>query len=852
MSMYLLIANILLINLLIAVFNNIFNETNSISHQVWMFQRFTVVMEYQQKPFLPPPLIAICHFYSLIKYCFRKAKGLQEVRDNGLKLFLEKDDMEKVYDFEEECVEGFFQEQNTLLLQSTEERIKNTDERVENMTQKIEDINTKENLQALSIQNMEFRLRRMEESTEQILSHLAVIHRFMSTHINSDVVAPGSVVNLSTFPQTYEVQRNRTMSENDSANMLLPSAAIPITFPATTRIRKFNRSLTEVRPDAYIFDDGAHLEVRTVLEENELMQSSEEINEYSVSVRSRKLSVQSEEPEYCISPPPTTVQQQQQSVLTSQESAVEAEQPIMRSDSITRRSLSFRQDTAKSEESKDTLTPLDGCEERTLIGVENAMPSATSAAASTAIDDTDRQRFGLRRRNSQLGRRNSESQSQQVYDINRSQNSLNIVGMPKRQFSLTQSEPDTDDGVAGVGGVGRTKPTGKAGRHLLLQIHAEYTSITDELESMITSPTNSLMDEKPKKIDQLTNPEFAALLEKQHLKECEDNDYMVMEELLTTRSGSSDECDDTIEGNFFNFSSFSYEQPISFKFIGGFASDYTQRRMLRRETAIELPVTPSKLQKASEQNQEFQISNERRAVSADNPPSTSRSNNMSYLIPDTDQQRHNKKPSNESLQKNSSSDNTDYSAHPYHVIKQNSNDTNSSFNIDNSSFTNDLSLEADSMQSTLNSTVIENTAATEVFPKRASTISATDNRANVALLRKQYSVDHHHYRGSDGMSAASAKRPLSENLEKAFTLSENRSPAVAMKISPRIHMNVLKESSSTSTEDTREDARKMIPSISTHLVQDEIAKLSLNIKSSVEEDEVSRTIAIDDNAETMC
>jgi len=40
-----------------------------------MFQRFTVVMEYQQKPVLPPPFIALCHFYSLLKYCVRKAKG---------------------------------------------------------------------------------------------------------------------------------------------------------------------------------------------------------------------------------------------------------------------------------------------------------------------------------------------------------------------------------------------------------------------------------------------------------------------------------------------------------------------------------------------------------------------------------------------------------------------------------------------------------------------------------------------------------------------------------------------------------------------------------------------------------
>lgn len=37
MSMYLLIANILLINLLIAVFNNIFIEVNAVSHQVSNF-----------------------------------------------------------------------------------------------------------------------------------------------------------------------------------------------------------------------------------------------------------------------------------------------------------------------------------------------------------------------------------------------------------------------------------------------------------------------------------------------------------------------------------------------------------------------------------------------------------------------------------------------------------------------------------------------------------------------------------------------------------------------------------------------------------------------------------------------
>lgn len=135
MAIYLLIANILLINLLIAVFNNIFMEVNAISHQVWMFQRFTVVMEYEQKPILPPPFILICHLYLLLKYFKRKMKGIRETYDNGLKLFLEKEDMERLYDFEEECVEGYFAEQDYKLQQSTEERIKVTAERVENILQ---------------------------------------------------------------------------------------------------------------------------------------------------------------------------------------------------------------------------------------------------------------------------------------------------------------------------------------------------------------------------------------------------------------------------------------------------------------------------------------------------------------------------------------------------------------------------------------------------------------------------------------------------------------------------------------------------------------------------------------------
>ncbi len=117
-----------------------------------MFQRFTVVMEYEQKPTLPPPIIIFQHVFFVLKYLKRKIQGIQETYDNGLKLFLDKEDLEQLYDFEEECVEGYFREKETRLQMSTEERIKQTADRAENIQQKVEDINQKENNQNSSIQ----------------------------------------------------------------------------------------------------------------------------------------------------------------------------------------------------------------------------------------------------------------------------------------------------------------------------------------------------------------------------------------------------------------------------------------------------------------------------------------------------------------------------------------------------------------------------------------------------------------------------------------------------------------------------------------------------------------------------
>ncbi|XP_017838230.1 transient receptor potential cation channel trpm isoform X4 [Drosophila busckii] len=808
MSMYLLIANILLINLLIAVFNNIFNEVNSVSHQVWMFQRFTVVMEYQQKPVLPPPFIAFCHFYSLLKYCVRKAKGLEVQRDNGLKLFLEKDDLERLYDFEEECVEGFFHEQEIILNQSTDERVKNTTERVETMSQKIEDINQKENIQTATVQNIEFRLRKMEESSEQILSHLGVIHRFMSTHTAGNEDLRGSVMNLPT-----EMHRMRTisMSDNEAGGAGSSSgggggggaAAVPISaaglsaalgLSATLTLnslqvnnrRRFNRSLTEVRPDAYILDEGTHFEVVPLPEEpDEAIKSREALNEQVV----RKASMVSEPDSDLYLP------------LSQRPSTCET---VKRTPYVT-----VRQDTGASTESKDTLTPMGvNDDDQTLVGGDNSDDAAPDMTFEAA------RHRALRQRTVSLCRRNSETYSLTGADINRSHISLNqLTTLSRRQLSLTHSEPDSDK----------------------------------DMPPTIAAPVSL---DRPK--TEMSRAEVAAALEKKHLKECEENDYRILEGLFEAR-GSID----------------AGVQPYEI----GVSVDYSHRYPLRRETAVEL--SPSKpaieggllgavgggdssdttsshhaatsgFQLKHERPWQRNSSMEQQAYQSPLVPTRATSD---FLNAPYDSSGRLFKKSSESLQKNSSTD-TDYSAHPYRFIKQSSNETNTSltgsYNVDTPSLTAEPSLDAGDSQSVsgISMSVAPAVSTARYQPKRTASVGAVDGRQ----LKKQFSLDQSKPLSAQASAEAAvvveAGQATLPALAGAKLISSLKPP-----YSSKLGMNVLKESSS-STEESRDgealsssplsssakssNVALSIPQISTHLVQDEIAKLSSNIKSSTD------------------
>ncbi|KAM9342245.1 transient receptor potential cation channel subfamily M member 2 [Pholidichthys leucotaenia] len=67
LCVYLLFANILLLNLLIAIFNFTFQEVQDNTDRIWKFQRYELIKEYHSRPAAPPPFIILSHIYLFIR-----------------------------------------------------------------------------------------------------------------------------------------------------------------------------------------------------------------------------------------------------------------------------------------------------------------------------------------------------------------------------------------------------------------------------------------------------------------------------------------------------------------------------------------------------------------------------------------------------------------------------------------------------------------------------------------------------------------------------------------------------------------------------------------------------------------
>uniref|UniRef100_A0A3P8VW11 non-specific serine/threonine protein kinase n=1 Tax=Cynoglossus semilaevis TaxID=244447 RepID=A0A3P8VW11_CYNSE len=158
-AVYLFVQYILMVNLLIAFFNNVYMQVKSISNLVWKYQRYHFIMAYDEKPFLPPPFIFLFHIYSLFCMC-RKSK---KENTYGPKLFLTEEDQKKLHDFEEQCVETYFHEKDDQFHSGSEERIRLTAERVDIMCLQLKEVGNKVNFIKRSLHTLDSQIGHLQD-----------------------------------------------------------------------------------------------------------------------------------------------------------------------------------------------------------------------------------------------------------------------------------------------------------------------------------------------------------------------------------------------------------------------------------------------------------------------------------------------------------------------------------------------------------------------------------------------------------------------------------------------------------------------------------------------------------------
>ncbi|XP_008120961.1 transient receptor potential cation channel subfamily M member 7 [Anolis carolinensis] len=160
-SVYLFVQYIIMVNLLIAFFNNVYLQVKAISNIVWKYQRYHFVMAYHEKPILPPPLIILSHMASLF-CCICKQRKKDKTSD-GPKLFLTEEDQKKLHDFEELCVEIYFNEKDDKFHCGSEERIRVTSERVEHMCIQIKEVGDRVNYIKRSLQSLDTQIGHLQD-----------------------------------------------------------------------------------------------------------------------------------------------------------------------------------------------------------------------------------------------------------------------------------------------------------------------------------------------------------------------------------------------------------------------------------------------------------------------------------------------------------------------------------------------------------------------------------------------------------------------------------------------------------------------------------------------------------------
>ncbi|XP_056127350.1 transient receptor potential cation channel subfamily M member 2 [Rhinichthys klamathensis goyatoka] len=135
LCVYLLFANILLLNLLIAIFNYTFQEVQDNTDTIWKFQRYELIKEYHSRPALPPPFILLSHLILFIRGALQRDPS---ERHKHFRQELEQTEEEELLSWEAFMKDNYLVSTRQDESQSVEHRIQDTAEKVGAMSELLE------------------------------------------------------------------------------------------------------------------------------------------------------------------------------------------------------------------------------------------------------------------------------------------------------------------------------------------------------------------------------------------------------------------------------------------------------------------------------------------------------------------------------------------------------------------------------------------------------------------------------------------------------------------------------------------------------------------------------------------
>ncbi|KAF6122339.1 transient receptor potential cation channel subfamily M member 2 [Phyllostomus discolor] len=228
LCLYLLFTNILLLNLLIAMFNYTFQQVQEHTDQIWKFQRHDLIEEYHGRPPAPPPFILLSHLHLFIKRVILK---IPAKRHKQLKNKLEKNEEAALLSWEIYLKENYLQNIQYQQKQRPEQKIQDISSRVDTMVDLLEMDRLK------GSGSMEQRLASLEEQVAQTTRALHwVVKTLRNGGLGSEEGAPTLAPQKVLEGQDPELDRGQKAEDLGDAyhinarHLLYPNSTV-VRFP---------------------------------------------------------------------------------------------------------------------------------------------------------------------------------------------------------------------------------------------------------------------------------------------------------------------------------------------------------------------------------------------------------------------------------------------------------------------------------------------------------------------------------------------------------------------------------------------------------------------------------------------